>query len=145
MRIALSAGLIVIAAAAAGHAQEASIPDVVGVWSGPWRTVIYGNNSHHPGTETVEVAPRVREITFTMHFEGQDGRLLWGRSWSDPASPEPFAGTISWDGKRIMGADTDGSLDIEIVSNDRMEACYAHTALGPAEAIVATCGTMTKE
>jgi hypothetical protein len=120
-------------------AQDAA-PDLVGTWSGPFRTVIFGNNPHHPGSETVSTPPRIREITFTLDVEGQDGNLIWGQSWSDPARKEPFAATITVDGKTIMGADTDGSLTMTLAGPDRMEVCYTHTGLGPSQSIVASCG-----
>lgn len=135
---------MIMAAPAAAFAQDATIPDLIGTWSGVWRTVIFGQNPHHPEGEATTDAPRIREITFTMDFEGQDGRLVWGHSWSDPARKEPFAGSITADGKRIVGVDTDGSLDISIVSADLMEACYANTALGPSSAIVASCGSIQR-
>ena len=89
MRLALAFGLA-IGLPASAIAQDAA-PDLVGTWSGPFRTVIFGNNPHHPGSETVATPPRIREITFTLDVEGQDGNLIWGQSWSDPARKEPFA------------------------------------------------------
>ena len=72
-----------------------SAPDLKGTWSVRWKTVIYGNNPHHPGSDTTANAPRVREIAFTLEVEGQDGRLLWGKSWSNPERKEPFAATVA--------------------------------------------------
>jgi hypothetical protein len=143
MRRILLAMMITVGPALA-FAQEANVPDVVGTWTGAWRTVIFGHNPHHPGSETTADGPRIREIAFTLAFEGQDGRLVWGHSWSDPAKKEPFAATITADGKRIVGSDLDGSLDIAIVSADTMDACYTNTALGPFGAIVASCGTIER-
>ena len=119
-------------------------PDLKGTWSGQWRTVIYGHNPHHPGPEGVNDAPRIREITFTLEVEGQDGSLLWGKSWSNPDRKEPFAATITTDGKTIIGADTDGSLTATIAGSDQLEMCYAHTALGPSQSIVASCGVVQR-
>src|SRR5262245_34525220 len=115
--------------ATTGVAIAQAVPDLKGTWSGPFRTVIYGHNPHHPGQSTVADAPRVREITFTLEVQGRDGRLLWGQSWSDPKQKEPFALTMMADGKTIIGADTDGSLTASIASPDRMELCYTHNAL----------------
>ena len=137
-------GLVCVAGVSLASAQEVTMPDLRGVWSGPFRTVIYGHNPHHPGTETTADAPRVRDIVFTIDFEGQDGRLVWGHSWSDPASKEPFAGTFTLDGKRVDAVDLDGAFTFDIVSPDRIETCYANTALGPAHAIVASCGAVER-
>ena len=141
MRLAVTVGLLVGLPAIA-FAQDAA-PNLVGVWSGPFRSVIFGHNPHHPGSETLTAPPRVREISFTFEIEGQDGNLLWGRSWSsDPAKKEPFAATITADGKTIVGADTDGSLTMSIAAADSLELCYTHTGLGPSQSIVASCGVM---
>ena len=106
--------------------------------------MIFGHNPHHPGSETLTAPPRVREIVFTFDIEGQDGNLVWGQSWSDPARKEPFAATITADGKTIVGADTDGSLTMRIAGPDTMELCYTHTGLGPSQSIVASCGVMER-
>jgi hypothetical protein len=142
MKTLFLAAMAILATAVAATAQTA--PDLKGTWSGVWRTVIYGNNPHHSGSETVAQPPRVRDITFTLEVQGQDGRLLWGQSWSDPARKEPFAATIAADGKTIVGADTDGSLSGSIASADRLELCYAHAASSPSQSIVASCGGVTR-
>ncbi len=145
MRLLAAVSTIAFAVGLAGaSAQEAAPPDITGVWSGPFKTVIFGHNSHHPGNETLAQPPRVREITFTMAFEGQDGIVAWGHSWSDPARKEPFGIAFGADGKTGMGADTDGSLTVTLTGSDRMEVCYAHTGLSPSQAIVASCGVLTK-
>jgi hypothetical protein len=138
--------IIVAMAAAVGLATTASAqtaPDVKGVWSGPFRTVIWGENVHHPG-QAATAAPRVREIAFSLEVEGQDGALLWGKSWSSPDRKEPFAAIVSADGKTIVGADTDGSLTAMIAGSDQLELCYTHTGLGPSKSIVASCGTLRR-
>ncbi|HET7715306.1 MAG TPA: hypothetical protein VFK86_06735 [Bauldia sp.] len=141
-----SAVMLVLAAGLpAGALAQDSAPNLVGTWSGPFKTVIFGHNPHHPGSETVSNPPRIREIEFTMHFEGQDGNLLWGHSWSDPARKEPFAATINADGKTIVGADTDGSLTMSIAAPDRIDICYTHTGLGPSQSIVASCGVIERQ
>ena len=136
------AAIALLASATAAAAQ--TVPDLKGTWSGQWKTVIYGSNPHHPGRETLARPPRVREITFTFEIEGQDGRLVWGKSWSNPSRKEPFAAYVAPDGKTIVGSDTDGSLSLSIGSADRMDGCYTHTALGRTRSIVASCGTMQR-
>ncbi len=119
-----------------------TMPDLKGIWSGPWKSVVYGNNPHHPGQETLADAPRIREVTFTFEIQGNEGRLFWGQHWSnDPKLKEPFAAAIMPDGKTIIGSDTDGSFRGSIGDPDRIELCYTHTALSPSKSIVAGCGT----
>lgn len=136
--------LALLATTTAAMAQRA--PELTGTWTGQWRTIIFGNNPHHPGSQTTDTAPRMRDITFTLDIQGQNGRLLWGHSWSDPARKEPFAATLMPDGKTIIGSDTDGSLSMQIIAGrNEMEACYTHTALGPSKSIVASCGDLRRQ
>src|SRR5688572_3967993 len=90
------------------------------------------------------IRPRVREITFTLEIEGQEGRLVWGKSWSNPERREVFVATISSDGKAMLGADTDGSLRADVVGPDQLDLCYTQTGLGPSQAIVASCGELKR-
>lgn len=118
-----------------------TMPDLKGTWSGQWKSVVYGNNLHHPGRETIADAPRVREITFTFDIQGNEGRLFWGQHWSNPTLKEQFAAVIMPDGKTVVGSDTDGSFSGSFTAPDRIELCYTHTALSPSKSIVAGCGT----
>jgi hypothetical protein len=144
MRVAIAALMLLAAAEAPAVAQDAP-PDLTGTWSGPFRTVIFGNNIWHPGSETTDSPPRVREVTVNLEVEGQDGALLWGRSWSDPSRKEPFAATITADGRTFTGADTDGALSGTITGPDSVDFCYTQTGLGPSKAIVASCGTLARQ
>ena len=135
--------LLGIVATAAG-AQDA-IPDLKGTWSGKGKAIIFGNNAHHPGSQTAADSPRVREIEATYVVEGQDGRVAWGRSSSAVAkTQEPFAWAIAGDNKTILGADMDGYFNITLVSSDRMEKCYTHNGTSPSGSIVAACYAMDR-
>jgi hypothetical protein len=136
--------LLLGTAATAGHAQGA-IPDLKGTWTGKGKSIVFGTNPHHPGTQTVTDPPRVRDIEATYIVDGQDGRLAWGRSSSTAANTqEPFAWAIASDNKTIAGADTDGYFHITLVSPDRMEKCYTQNSISPSRAIVATCHMMDR-
>ena len=107
--------------------------------------IVFGNNPHHPGSQTATDPPRVHEIEAKYIVEGQDGRLAWGRSSSTLAdTKEPFAWAITSDNKTIVGADMDGYFRITLVSPDRIEKCYAHNGTGPSGSIVATCYMMDR-
>jgi hypothetical protein len=142
MRVVLAALLTVAVSTAAG--AQGAAPDLKGTWTGKFRSIVYGANSHHPGAQAVTDVPRVRELEFSFEIIGQDGGLLWGNSWSDPAVKEPFAWTIVPDGKSIVGADTDGTFQISIVSPTELNLCYEHTGLSPSKSIVASCGSMSR-
>ena len=134
---------VVALLATATVAQAQSTPDLKGAWSGKFRTVILGDNPHHPPAGAPD-APRVREIAFTFDIEGQDGRLLWGKSWSNPERKEPFVASITWDGRTIIGADTDGSLTMRIRGRGDMDLCYIHPATSPSKSMVASCGALQR-
>jgi len=111
------------------HSHAGTGLDSKGTWSGKGKTIVFGNNRYHPGSQTTTSPPRVRDIEATHVVEGQDGRFVWGRSSSSVAdTKEPFAWTIASDNKTIAGADMDGSFHITLISPDRMEKCYTQNA-----------------
>jgi hypothetical protein len=138
--------LAVVGAATAARAQDANaIPDIKGTWSGKGKVVVFGNNVHNPGSQTMAEAPRIRDIEMTDVVEGQDGRLAWGRSSSAVMdSKEPFAWAMSSDNKSIVGSDTDGYFRITLLGPDRMEKCYVHSGMSPSKSMVATCYAMQR-
>jgi hypothetical protein len=130
--------------ATAVRAQDA-IPDLKGTWSGKGKSVVFGSNAYHPGTQAAADPPRVRDIEATHTVEGQDGRLAWGHSSTTVAdTKEPFAWVISSDNKSIIGSDMDGYFRITLISADRMEKCYVHNGISPTRSIVATCYMMDR-
>jgi hypothetical protein len=144
MRCFVFALVLLGTAATVARAQDA-IPDLKGTWTGKGKSIVFGTNPHHPGSQTTMDPPRVRDIEATYVVDGQDGRLAWGRSSSTAANTqEPFAWAIASDNKTIEGADTDGYFHITLVSPDRMEKCYTQNSIPPSRAIVATCHMMDR-
>jgi hypothetical protein len=132
------------AATASAQAQDA-IPDLKGTWTGKGKSVVFGINPHHPGAQAATDPPRVRDIEATYVIDGQDGRLVWGRSKSAVAdTQEPFAWAIANDNRSIVGADMDGYYRITLISPDRIEKCYVHNGVSPTRSIVATCHMMDR-
>ena len=84
-----------------------AIPDLKGTWTGTSKSVVFGNNGYHPGTQKPSDPPRVGEQAYTFEIEGQDGRVLWGRTWANanPQHSEPLALAILADGKTVVGSD----------------------------------------
>src|SRR5262249_21175223 len=110
------------------------------LWTGKGKSIVFGNNPHHPGTQTADAPPRVRDIEVTYDVEGQDGRLVWGHASSAVANTkEPFAWAMASDNKTIVGADLDGYYHITLISPDRMEKCYTHNGISPSRSVVANC------
>jgi hypothetical protein len=142
--LALALILAVTGAATAAHSED-GIPDIKGTWTGKGKVLVYGNNAHNPGAQSMAEPPRIRDIEMTDVVEGQDGRLAWGRSSSKTMdSKEPFAWTISADNKSVVGADTDGYFNITLLGPDKMEKCYVHSGMSPSKSIVATCYAMER-
>jgi hypothetical protein len=133
------------AATVAAQAQN-GVPDLKGTWTGKGKSIVFGHNPHHPGSQGVSDAPRVHEIEATYVVEGQDGRVAWGHSSSSAANTqEPFAWAIANDNKSIVGADVDGYFRITLSGRDRIEKCYVQNAATPSTSIVATCFDMTRK
>src|SRR5215831_3939724 len=80
--------LVVLCTAAISTQAQNAIPDLKGTWSGKGKALVFGTNPHHPGSQTATDAPRVRDIEATYTVEGQDGRLVWGRSAPRPPIPK---------------------------------------------------------
>jgi len=132
------------AAIAVARAQD-TIPDLKGTWTGKGKSIVYGSHPHHPGSQTTADPPRVGEIEVTYVVEGQEGRLLWGRSSSTVAdTKEPFAWAMTSDNRSIVGADLDGYFLITLITPERMEKCYVHNGTSPSRSVVAICHFMNR-
>ena len=79
MRCFILALALLGAAVTATHAQDA-ILNLKGTWSGKGKTIVFGNNRYHPGSQTTTSPPRVRDIEFDL-------RRRWSRR---PARLGPF-------------------------------------------------------
>jgi hypothetical protein len=139
MRILVAA--LICAFASAAMAQEL-MPDLTGTWVGTTKSVVFGQNQFHPGSQTAADPPRVREQEYTLEIKGQDGRVFWGEAWASakPDVRDTLALALAADGRTIVGADEDGAHTMTLVSPDRIERCYAHPGTSPSGSIVAACG-----
>src|SRR5262245_42104594 len=88
MRLTIFALALLSATALTVASAQDAIPDLRGTWSGQGKSIVYGKHAHHPGSQTVNDPPRVRDIEATYVVEGQEGRLAWGRSSSAVARSE---------------------------------------------------------
>jgi len=123
-------------------AAQDAIPQLKGTWKGTGKILLFGTTEHLSGSPQSAV---VRDLEVTHTVTGQDGRLIWGTTSSaNNDNKEPFAWALAADNRSIIGADTDGYYRITIVSADRIEKCYAQSATGPRQAIVATCFMMDR-
>src|SRR5215472_11469378 len=67
----LALALALMSVVTAARAQDA-IPDIKGTWSGKGKSIVFGTNPHHPGTQTTASPPRVRDFEFTFVVDGCD-------------------------------------------------------------------------
>jgi hypothetical protein len=144
----MKALVLIVALLGASTAVQAQdgVPDLKGTWSGKGKSIVFGNNQYHPGQQTTNDAPRIRDIEVVYTVDGQDGRLVWGHASSSAAdTKEPFAWAIASDNKTILGSDTDGSYLITVLGPDRMEKCYTHNGMSPSKSIVAACHVVDRK
>jgi hypothetical protein len=138
--------LLLLGAATAGARAQDATPDLRGTWTGKGKSVLFGANAYHPGSQTHADPPRVQDIEATHVVEGQDGPVAWGHSSTTVAdTKEPFTWAISADNKTIVGADEDGYFLITLISPDRMQKCYTQNGVSPSRAIVAACYMMDRK
>ena len=119
----------------AALAQSAAPPDLLGTWVGVSNSAVIAGGNHHPGG--TEDSVRFRHVEFKLVIDKQEGRNFSGKSTSS-AYAEPFVGALRADLKRGVMADTDGTYDFSLISNSRMELCYAQPRTNGAS-IVAAC------
>ena len=74
MRYLVFALALLGAAATSARAQDA-IPDLKGTWSGKGKSIVFGTNPHHPGSQAATDAPRVRDIEATYIVDGKRAGL----------------------------------------------------------------------
>lgn len=122
-------GLATAAVTKAAVDDKPKIPIVVGAWTGTSESVVIGTRAHHPGTDTEEGKPRLREVTFTLNVEGQDGRRFWGTLKSAEHS-ERFAALFSSSHVFGYGADPDWFYHFRSHGPDRLEVCYTQPVAG---------------
>ena len=140
----LAFALVLVGLVTEARAQD-GIPDLKGTWSGKGQAIVFGNNPHHPGPQTVNSPPRVRDFEFTFVVDNQERQLASGYSYSSVSAIHvPFAWAISSNNKSIMGANTHGNFQMTVMSPDSIEMCYSHTGLSLDGSIVATCFTMER-
>src|SRR5215469_13270061 len=95
----LALALALLSGAATAAIAQDAIPDLKGTWSGKGRPLVFGSNPHHPGSQTADAPPRVRDIDVSYVVDGQEGRLAWGRSSAPIAtaiSASPCSPLTAW-------------------------------------------------
>ena len=140
--------------ASASVAFAADVPDMKGVWIGKTQPIVAGKGGPHwPESKGTFDKPALVERDMTIRITGQDGRRFWGESivGGDPSiggkpTSEPFIGSVSTSGEKVMMADTDGYFFGDL-SGNTLSYCYVQAGAkqeGGQPAVV-TCLDVTKQ
>jgi len=137
--LAAGAALAQTAAPAPAPAQAAApaVPDLKGTWVGKGESIVDGPAGHHPPGATAKPAStyRLREDTFTVRIEGQDGKRVWGTVSSPQRANERLIGSVAADGRTVYFVTGEGYIDGVVTDANTMDICYRHVL--PASAVVA--------
>lgn len=122
--------------------SSADLPDLKGKWVGKNRAIVAGSGGHWPKSGGTYAKPLIGEKDVTTEITGQDGTSFWGvntLSGKGEKTVEPFIGQVSGPGKRqLLMADTDGYTMGQLIDNDTMSYCYAHSG-GKGKSAVVSC------
>lgn len=131
------ASTVAPAAQSAPAATATAIPDLKGTWVGKGEAIVDGPAGHHPPGVAAKTAGtyRLREETFTMRIEGQDGKRVWGTVASAQRAGERLIGSIAADNKTVYFVGGEGYIDGVVVNANTMDVCYRHVL--PGSAVVA--------
>ena len=122
--------------------KSADIPDLMGKWVGKNRAIVAGDGGHWPKSTGTFAKPLIGEKDVTTEITGQDGTSFWGvntLTGKGQKTVEPFIGQLTGpDKRRLLMADTDGYTFGQLVDNDTMSYCYAHSG-GKTKSSVVSC------
>ena len=131
----------------------AQTPDMKGDWVGKTNTIVAGvGGPHWPDSKGTWEKPLLAQRDITLRIVGQDDRRFWGESIiagdaasGGKATSEPFIGTVSKDGAKVMLSDTDGYF-IGDLSGTTLSYCYLQSGARQAndKPAVITCHDVTK-
>lgn len=126
-----------VAPAAQAAPAATAVPDLKGTWVGKGEAIVDGPAGHHPPGVAAKAAStyRLREETFTVRIDGQDGRRLWGTISSSQRVGERLIGSIAADNKAVYFVNGEGYIDGVVVNANTMDICYRHVL--PGSAVVA--------
>jgi hypothetical protein len=131
------ASTVAPAAKSAPAAAATAIPDLKGTWVGKGEAIVDGPAGHHPPGVTAKPAStyRLREETFTVRIEGQEGKRVWGTVASSQRVAERLIGSVAADGKTVYFVTGEGYIDGVVINANTMDVCYRHVL--PGSAVVA--------
>ena len=138
--IGLAAGCLVLGATMAAAAS----PDLHGTWRVEGDGIVEGASPFHPtnASPAQGMAPRLRHVSMTLRFDGQEGERFWGAATNADAS-ENFIGSFTGEpGGRFLLVDVDGFMEGTVGADGTLRYCYRH--ITPASRVI-SCGTATRD
>ena len=121
--------------------SDETVPSMVGVWKGVGVGPMSGSDLHTRDHEDTGV--RVNEISVTYTIEKQEGRHFTGTK-TTPLHKETVLGSLRPNLRSGIMVDDDGYISFDIVDDNRIDLCYAHT--GPnLTSKIAHCYTVMRE
>jgi hypothetical protein len=141
---------LAIAALALGSALASAaerVPDLKGKWVGKTHTIVAGGGGHWPTGSGTFAKPGLFEKDLVIEVTGQEGRRFWGvttLSGKGEKTDEPFIGELTGRGNRtIVGVDTDGFYNGQVVGAGKISFCYTHAG-GKTASSVVSCTEVTR-
>lgn len=109
---------------------------LIGTWKGTSHAAVIGDANHHG--EANDSEPRFLRTELTLVIEKDDGRNFSGYVISE-THKELIVGAFGADLVNGVYVDTDGTAIIRRISEDFIQACYAHTPATGNGTAVAAC------
>jgi len=146
-------GCFLLCSAMMTSVATAQVADMKGDWVGTTNTIIAGvGGPHWPDSKGTWEAPLLSQRDVTLRIVGQDDRRFWGESIiasgtgsGGAVTTEPFIGTVSKGGDKVMMTDTDGYFVGEL-SGNTLSYCYIQAGARQVndKPAVVTCNDVTK-
>ena len=116
------AALLVAAPLVAAAADDAAVPSLKGEWVADSFGVSLGDPAKGR-TVDEDTSPAVAPNHIVMTIDFQDGRHIAGIK-RHAYGHDRFVGAIRLDNRTVAAADAEGDMDIRLLGEHEMEACY---------------------
>jgi len=138
-------GLAILVAGAGSAWAQAAPFNMKGTWVGHGEGIVDAVQHRHDSSATATRPAgsyRLREMTFTIKVEGQEGKRFWGSAQSAANVTGRMIGSLAHDGKWLYMAGHEGIMDGVVVDANTIQLCYRQVS--PAVAVVA-CNELKRQ
>ncbi len=134
---------LVLSGLLSANALAANTLNMIGTWRGEAHVAVIGVNPHHNTNDPQEV--RFVKTEFTFVIDKQQGRNFSGYRFSKNGFRDEFVGAFRSDMKSGVIADSDGTRQFEMMSDNVMDSCYTHTISSNGKSTVAECNELRRQ